>query len=367
MIALSMPYLLLTACDSAEQKAQNAKWEEQASFNAVAYIQQKYGFTAEVTGAEVDREQGMFGTTPLSDVFVEMRCENRDFTVFITGKEPSAAGADTYQAAEIEQAVFDAVNAEIPGLRQLDISACRKSARRFDTLYDIFYDGSNLAEVIRGSVNSLNCYYPETDFSEAKQFSELESLFGKECGIRTVFYSCRGEEVFAQELEPYQRVWLASHAVYCTQQRSLAQQISGRTYAAEFQTFDLQKYGDFYYHVSYDDQQTERGKPVFEQTDPVSPETFDGWGTRGAEIASKAYRLTADSPMTAEIYYPCSAIEHFDYDGYMHSQTKVALRTDTDGEVRVRADSVTVVGDYVCVEISARSGTETIFEFLWNR
>ena len=36
-MVLCAPYLLLTACDTKEQKEQNAKWEEQASFNAQAY------------------------------------------------------------------------------------------------------------------------------------------------------------------------------------------------------------------------------------------------------------------------------------------------------------------------------------------
>ena len=50
-MVLCAPYLLLTACDTKEQKEQNAKWEEQASFNAQAYIKQKYGFAASVTSA----------------------------------------------------------------------------------------------------------------------------------------------------------------------------------------------------------------------------------------------------------------------------------------------------------------------------
>lgn len=72
--------LFLTACDSDEQKVQNVKWEAQASRNAQAYINQKYGFSAKITDAKVDRMQGMFGSAPLSDVLVQMQYEERDLS-----------------------------------------------------------------------------------------------------------------------------------------------------------------------------------------------------------------------------------------------------------------------------------------------
>ena len=50
----ALPYLFLCACDTKEQKQQNALREQQASVNAQNYIREKYGFTANVTGAGVD-------------------------------------------------------------------------------------------------------------------------------------------------------------------------------------------------------------------------------------------------------------------------------------------------------------------------
>ncbi len=47
--------LLLTSCYSKEQRALNAQWEAQGAENAVRYIQGKYGFSAEVRSAEIDR------------------------------------------------------------------------------------------------------------------------------------------------------------------------------------------------------------------------------------------------------------------------------------------------------------------------
>ena len=362
---LSAPYLFLTACDSAEQKAQNAKWEEQASFNAVAYIQNKYGFTAEVTEANVDRKQGWISTQPLSDVFVDMTCEGRAFTVFITGEQASDAGADNYQAAEIEQAVFDTVNADIPGLQVLDLYAVRKCERRYDmALYETKFDGSNLAEVVTGSIASMQCFYQDTDLSQKKDFAALEKLFGKQCGIKTEFFSCRNADVFS--IDKIQRNWCASHPVYCKQFRSLAYSDGDTVIPSEYQSYDLRKYGDFYYTVSYDKDQKEKSDPVFQEVTPVDPAVFNGRGVKGAEIASKTYQLTADVPMKVKIYFPCSVIENFDYDGYMHSKTKFGRCTRGDGEQRDQADSVTLVGEYAYEELSLREGIEITFEYLYD-
>ena len=368
-MVLCVPYLLLTACDTKEQKEQNAKWEEQASFNAQAYIKQKYGFAAEVTEATVDRRQGWISSQPLSDVFVEMRHDNRDFTVFITGEENSVDGADTYQAEEIRQAVWDTINADVPGLREMDIYAVRKSERRgqSDTpLYEKRFDGSNLTEVLQGSVFSVNCYYPESDFSSRKQFMHLQQLLGMESGVRAVFYSCRGETVFAQETRA-ERNWTASHAVYCTAQRNLAYTTpEAGLCKAEYIAYALKKYGEFYYSVSYSERQKEREAPKIQEVTPVDALCFDGYGVRDAVLASKAYEITADVPLFVHIYYPCSKIENFDYDGYMHSKTKIAMSSMRDGEPRYHADSIETVGDYAYEKIELQAGVPVTLEFLYD-
>ena len=368
-MVLCAPYLLLTACDTKEQKEQNAEWEEQASFNAQAYIKQKYGFAAEVTDANVDRQQGWISSQPLSNVFVEMRHDNRDFTVFITGEEKSVAGADTYQAEEIRQAVWDTINADIPGLRVMDVYAVRKAERpgQSDTpLYEKRYDGSNLAEVLQGCVFSVSCYYPESNFSTRKQFVNLEKLLGMECGVRAVFYSCRGETVFAQETSAL-RTWTASHAVYCTGQRNLAYTtpMTGLC-EAEYIAHDLKQYGDFYYSVSYSKRQKEREAPQFREAAPIEAANFDGHGVMDAVLASKAYQITADVPLTVHIYYPCSKIENFDYDGNMHSQTRIAAYRMQDGEPRYRADLIETVGDYAYGKIEMEADVPVTLEFLYD-
>ena len=166
--------MLLTGCDSAEQKAQNAEWEAQASENAKAYIMQKYGLSAEVREAKVDRMRGMFGTTPISDVFVDMRYDKRDFTVYITGQKESTEGSDSYQAEEIEQALSETIEREVPGLKLLDIYPQDKTEQDQETFfYSAYFDGTNLPEVLSDGAGSFEAFYVDTDLSDEKMFECL--------------------------------------------------------------------------------------------------------------------------------------------------------------------------------------------------
>ena len=85
-----------------------------------------------------------------------------------------------------------------------------------------------------------------------------------------------------------------------------------------------------------------------------------------AVLASKAYEITADVPLTVHIYYPCSKIENFDYDGNMHSQTRIAAYRMQDGEPRYRADLIETVGDYAYGKIEMEADVPVTLEFLYD-
>ncbi len=124
--------VLLSACDSKEQKALNAAWEAQGAQNAVSYIQQKYGFQADVLSAQIDRRHGAYHTQPLSDCIVRMQHDGSDFTVYISGAGETDTGRDTYQSAEIEQAAFDSISAAFPGLHTLELIPASDSGRLYE-------------------------------------------------------------------------------------------------------------------------------------------------------------------------------------------------------------------------------------------
>ena len=99
--------ILFSACDSKEQKAENEKNLRQAEKNAIAYIEEKYGFTPEVIESAIERSSGLFGGTPLTTAMIRMSYNNKDFSVYIDGETENTDGADNYQQDEIISALTE--------------------------------------------------------------------------------------------------------------------------------------------------------------------------------------------------------------------------------------------------------------------
>lgn len=362
---LSVPYLFLTACYSAEQKAQNAKWEEQASWNARAYIKHKYGFVAEVTGAEVDFRHGVFNRQPFSDVFVNMSHDGREFTVYINGETETDSGADDYQAADIEQALYDKINAEVSGLRLLDVTSHPKSEQnRERAYYSAYYDGSNLTEMLAEGIASFKAYYVQTDFSDISRFKALKQFCCQDSGMEAEFISCRSDEFLSQtELV---RDWSAQQPVYCDNYRSFAPSSGKSSYLA----YELHQYGDFYYYVNdsakYDEGKPLKALPKIKETELKNLSLFDGYGTKNSTAATKTYVISADTEMYLHLYYPMDQIDNFDYDGYGHLRTKFGFIKDYANLSDYHAQDVKAVGDYCHQIIPVEPEQESAFVFLYD-
>ncbi len=349
--ALTTLFLLpLSACDSEEQKAQNAAWEQQASINAQAYIQEKYGIKADVMDASVDRIYGMFGSTPISDVYVDMYHENREFVVYITGEGSSTAGIDSYQAAEIEQALFDMLEANVPGLKRLSLQNRSKSKRDSDILlYDIYFNGSNLQEVVQDGMSSFIAFYLQTDFSDTAAFSFLEDYFDTDETFSCRFVSCRSQEALQQS------DYAAQSPVYCDNERFLSYSTN------EYQAYKLETYDHFLYCITSQTDETLHIK----QVPAPDPTQFAGRGALPeCSVDSLAYCISADEALSVVVYYPLSEIWHFDYDGYGNHNTRAAYIITSDGSERCAARPVDVLGDYVVRNFDIEPDTTTTFLFL---
>lgn len=364
LIAIASIYLFLTACDSEDQKEQNAKWETQASKNAQAYINQKYGFSAEITDAKVDRAQGMFGSTPLSDVLVQMQYEERNFTVLITGKEESTDGCDTYQVPEIKQALFETINGKIDGLQVLDIYPKFKSERKMEEpLYGAYFDGSNLAELLEDGVNSFEAFYVQTDFSDEKDFEWLNDY-----GISAKFVSCREDEILKGNEQT--RNITAPHPIYCDNSRTLSYLHDEPKMQTTYLAYELHKYGDFYYYVNnqynYDKGELSKELPYFTEVKQLNSSLFNGYGAMDASVISKSYSVYADSPMYVHVYYPRSKLDtDKDLQKYWDDFDYGSITEDKDGTVKYAARPITIVGDYVyeCLEVQEDNLTTFVFLF----
>lgn len=97
--------LLLSGCVTKEQEEKNAANLARAEINAVNYVKEKYGFTAEITSSEIERDGGMFGPSFTNHAYVNMSYNGKDFTVYINGKNTNTDGVDDYQAAAITEAL----------------------------------------------------------------------------------------------------------------------------------------------------------------------------------------------------------------------------------------------------------------------
>ncbi len=364
VIILCISALFLTACDSEEQKKQNAEWEAQAAENAKAYISQKYGFSAETINAEVDRQVSLFGSHPLSDVIVQMQYENRDFTVFITGEKESTDGCDTYQASEIQQALFDIVNSEIDGLQVLDIYPKYKSEREIEEpLYAAYFDGSNLAEMLEDGVRLFEAFYVQKDFSDEKDFSWLNDY-----GTAANFVSCREDTIL--NAGKAARNYAAPHGIYCDNSRTFSFP-PNKPMQTAYQTYELYQYDDFYYCVERNPKQADcascENMLHFSEVEPPDPSVFNGWGAMNATIISKAYSVSVDSPVHIDVYFPLST-----FDSDLKPKIKGnhidcgRITTDEEGTVKYFSYPIKLVADYAYMYFDVQENNSITFALLYD-
>ena len=154
LISLILVFSCLTGCRyTKEEKDIMKQYKEQAEENAVNYIKEKYNFSSEVISsvAELEDTDPIPNITPdpTGNVYVKMKSNSKEFYVYITGKESSIIGKDNYQYNEI---VNDLLN-----LIQKDTNVAPynyqvvygfEDSFKYPGLIDIYYDGTNLYNVI---------------------------------------------------------------------------------------------------------------------------------------------------------------------------------------------------------------------------
>lgn len=374
LLLASASAVLLSACDSKEQKALNAAWEAQGAQNAVSYIQQKYGFQADVLSAQIDRRHGAYNPQPLSDCVVRMQHDGCDFTVYISGEGETDIGRDTYQSAEIEQAAYDKISADFPGLHTLELVPASDSSRLYEMkepFYAVCYDGSNLTETLADGITGFRAYYPQTDLSDETAFAALKQ-FSEDAEICAELYACTDAAFSAAESG--QGIPPHDLPVFCSQFRRLTvnrTRSSPKEREPVFRDYQVQQLGDLFYCVTKDPD-WQYGEPVdslplITEITPPDPAVFDGYGAKGAQIASKAYTISADSFMWVHIFCPVSQIKPSDTAHVQHSQLRFGMipaGTASDGIPS--ADPVSVRDGYCCQSVSVRQGLSQTVVFLYQ-
>ena len=157
LICALLSAFLLTGCVSEEEKQQAAEWRAQAEENAVAYIEDKYGFEAEVIDSETQKVSGLLSATYISKTLVKMEYEGKEFSVLIDGEDEFMDdAADNYQKDEVRDAFAKRVCQFLhvqPDRLRMSMGANKdaqfnNSDEFYDCFFHTYYDGDNLEEVM---------------------------------------------------------------------------------------------------------------------------------------------------------------------------------------------------------------------------
>ena len=119
----------------------------------------------------------------------------------------------------------------------------------------------------------------------------------------------------------------------------------------------------------YDKGGTPKNIPHISEADQVDSDLFDGYGTSDASIVSKAYSISADSPMVVHVYYPNDKIDFKKDINLYRDDFKCGTATKNEnGEMYYTATQEWCnVGDYVYSSFSVRNDISTTFEFLSDK
>ena len=174
---LLMP-VAFAACYSKEERALVREYKSQAEINAVDYVKDKYGFTATVKSASVQKGGSWFDALdpfPTQVVFVTMEYGGEEFTVKTFGDRPTAEGFDNYQQEEILAALKEELDT-LTGVVSEDVFVAYGDELAYNVteaerngLVAQYFDGQNLKEIFTGN-------YVTTDVSASYINQEIENF-----------------------------------------------------------------------------------------------------------------------------------------------------------------------------------------------
>lgn len=358
MLVMVFMFTFCTGCnDSPEQKAVNEANIERAKTNAINYVQEKYSVQAEVVETILEREQGLFTTTPTSWVLVRMKHKGKAFNVYINGGNSNTEGYDNYQEELIEDAVKDIVNKSVPGVESVYILGGKgreitydKIAPYRDNLYSTYFTGDNLKEVIE----PYDCYtcamYVNKDLSDVSNGDFLELLnIGdmKLCmvSLRDASYIDRLSGLFDYE----------KNAVYMSEYCEM----KGKS-KKDYQTFELKQYDDFYYYVEGADLEDVEVKDVLKS---IEVSNWNGKNIQYSKTITPAYSINAKKKCVVHIYYPI--IKMNVYDEKLTKCATYKYKSNKDNYSTLSTDSAIVNNEYIYFATTPAIGDKEEFYFTY--
>lgn len=154
LISLALVLSCLTGCGyTKEEKDTMEQYKTQAEENAINYIKEKYNISSEIISSEAELENAdpipNITPDPTGNVYVKMKSNNREFYVYITGKESSIIGKDNYQYNEIVNDLLNLIQKDTNiAPYNYQVIYGFEDSFKYPGLIDIYYDGTNLYNVI---------------------------------------------------------------------------------------------------------------------------------------------------------------------------------------------------------------------------
>lgn len=298
---------LLTGCISEEERAQAEAWRKQAEKNAVVYIEEKYGFEAEVVDSQTQAVGELFGKRLTSMTLVTMEHEGKQFRVLCDGEDDYMdEAADNYQKTELVSAVKEEVTAVFGAEPDFfDVSGGKNeyadidnSEEFFDMYYSTYYDGTNLEEVLTEEI--LYCCAEFVGDMDLEQLYEQNKtpLFENEYAHSAFVTYDNMENMENSVIHSKVKMDTAIHnyAIYIKDALFVEQGESSK------EKFSVGQCDDFYYMcVGADTSQYS----ISEGAELYHADDWNGHGFANAVFATdKAYYLEGDAENSLYIYIP---------------------------------------------------------------
>ncbi|SFC83616.1 hypothetical protein [Ruminococcus albus] len=161
------------------------KAEDTAKQKTIEYVEDKYGFKADVTNIIIYHDGTVFDdqkhTTPTGTARLELEHDGKIFNVQINYEKN--IGYDDYQFDDIKQALEERLNSEIPGGEAESIKVSSKGVENDPYLVELdgmvskeaYYDGNDLSKVINNTDITMTALYTDTEFHECPLFEEIKA------------------------------------------------------------------------------------------------------------------------------------------------------------------------------------------------
>lgn len=289
---------LLSGCYSYQERRQINQYASQASKNAIAYLQQKYGFTAKVLKTRTEKVNTApvpnFTPDPTGNVYIQMQYQNKKFIVYISGKKRTTDGLDNYQSQQIIEDILEIVERKTKAKPYFYAIEYGNPQLSYKGLVKEYYHQDNLKNVI--SHLRLRC-----DYEKINNLSTLNASTFHQLPLDSTYTLIKTthRQTFLENQNYPHDYSLNQYAPIIDSYVQITQK------EVNYKKFNLQQQGYFYCMDAHDNK-------AISITQTAIPYTINEWEGKGAtskaQIISPAYHIKT-SAKQIYLYIPKEIIK----------------------------------------------------------